>query len=65
METLIALLFLAVLTPFVVMITGIILFFNNNESKRKNGRNLLLGGVIFILIEVLIGYSVCSNLNFH
>ena len=65
METLVVLLLFAVLTPFVLMLTGIALLFNSNESKRKKGRNLLLGGIILILIEVLIGYSVCSGMNFH
>jgi hypothetical protein len=65
MEALVILFFLIVLIPIGVMIAGIVLLFNSNEATRKRGRNFLLWGIILILVEVLIGYSICSNLNFH
>ncbi len=65
MEALMILFFLILLVPIGVMIAGIVLLFNSNEATRKKGKHFLLWGIILILLEVLIGYSICSGLNFH
>ena len=55
----------ALLSPLLLIILGVIFLFNNDEAKRKRGKYLLLTGVLAILVEILIGYSICSNLRFH
>ncbi|HMO63056.1 MAG TPA: hypothetical protein PKC39_08910 [Ferruginibacter sp.] len=59
------LLILLMLSPLILMLVGFILLLNKDTATRKRGRNLLLVGLILLLIEILIGYSVCSNLSFH
>jgi SNF family Na+-dependent transporter len=61
----ILLLIAAILSPLLLLLLGVIFLFNNDEVKRKRGKYLLLTGVLAILVEILIGYSMCSNLNFH
>jgi len=62
---LIGLLLLAIFVPIVFIIIGIVFLFGRDETTKKKGRNFLLSGILIILIEVLVGYSICSNLNFH
>jgi hypothetical protein len=59
------LLILLMLSPLILMLVGFILLLNKENDTRKRGRNLLLVGIVLLLAEILIGYSVCSNLNFH
>jgi SNF family Na+-dependent transporter len=59
------LLIVAMLTPLLLLLLGVIFLFNSDEVKRKRGRYLLLTGFLAILVEILIGYSICSNLKFH
>lgn len=59
------LLALGIIVPVVFMIMGIVFLFNNDSEVKKKGRNFLLSGILIILIEILIGYSVCSGLRIH
>jgi hypothetical protein len=36
-----------------------------NPIKRKRGKYLLLTGMVAILVEILIGYSICFNIRIH
>ncbi len=65
MAALLILLALLVITPVVLMIIGIVFLSNSDSQVKKKGRNFLLSGLLLILVEILIGYSVCSGLNFH
>ena len=58
-----ALLGLLIIAPFVLMLLGIGQFFVKDESKRKKGRNLILTGIALLGTEILIGYSICSNIH--
>jgi hypothetical protein len=62
---LIGLLLLIIFVPIVFIIMGIIFLFGRDETTKKKGRNFLLAGILILLIEILIGYSLCSGLNFH
>lgn len=64
MDLFIILLLIAIITPAVMAIAGFVLLFHADAAKQKKGRNLLLGGILLFLVEVLIGYSICSNMNF-
>ncbi len=59
------LLLLLVLSPVVLAIAGIVFLFRPDEIKRKKGKHLLLAGVLLFLVEILIGYSICTGMNFH
>ena len=59
------LLLLIFIIPLTLTIAGIVFLFNKDEQIRKKGKNLLLSGVLIFLIEILIGYSICSSMNFH
>lgn len=65
MGFLLLLLALGVLIPVILMITGIVFLFNRDIDVKKKGRNFLLSGILLILIEILLGYSICSGLNFY
>ena len=65
MMGLLGLLMLFVLVPIAFIIMGIVFLCNRDEAVKKKGRNFLLSGILIILIAILIGYSLCSNLNFH
>ena len=56
---------LLIITPIVLAIIGIVFLCNSDSAVKKKGRNFLLAAVLLVLIEVLIGFSVCSNMNFH
>jgi hypothetical protein len=64
MDELVILLLFVIATPAILAIAGFVLLFNSDAAKQKRGRNLLLGGILLFLVEVLIGYSICSNMNF-
>jgi len=55
----------AMLSPLLLLLVGTVFLFNSDEVKRKRGKYLLLTGFLAILVEILIGYSICSNLKFH
>lgn len=57
------LLAIVVIVPFLLMLIGIVEIFSKDAVKRKRARNLLLGGVLLLLVEILIGYSICSNIR--
>lgn len=52
-----------VLIPFVLMIIGIVKLFSIDVLKRKKGVRFLLGGILLFFTMILIGYSICSNIN--
>jgi len=54
---------LIILLPFILMLVGIIQLCMSDPGKKRTGRNLLLGGIALLGIVILIGYSVCSNIN--
>ena len=56
--------FLLIGSPIILGIVGIVMFFNTDEILKKRGKKLLLTGVILFLVEVLIGYSICSSMSF-
>lgn len=58
------LLILLIIAPLVFIVAGIVLIFFTDEAKRKKGRLFLMGGFLALLVEVLIGYSICSNMHF-
>lgn len=60
MELLVAL----IAAPFILMLVGIVKLFNATEIKRKSGGKLLLIGIALLGVEILIGYSICSNMSF-
>lgn len=53
------------LVPAVLIIIGIVFLFLSKPGYKKKGTFLILGGFLIILVEILIGYSICSNMNFH
>jgi hypothetical protein len=63
MEALIALLFIAVVLPLILVIIGIVKLFSNDEKIRKKGLPFILGGIGLFGVFVLIGFSICSNSN--
>lgn len=54
---------LAIILPIVLMIAGIVMLASKDEDKRKRGRNALLSGILILIAEFLIGYSICSNMS--
>ncbi|MES2847755.1 MAG: hypothetical protein V4685_01760 [Bacteroidota bacterium] len=65
MAAFLILLALFIITPVVLMIIGIVFLSRSDSQVKRKGRNFLLAGLLLILIEILIGYSVCSNLSLH
>ena len=59
------LLLILLLAPVVLGILGIVYLCNNDPELKKKGKYFLLSGVILFLLEVLIGFSICSNINLH
>ena len=57
-------LFVLIFAPFILMVVGIVQIGRNDATKKQNGKKLLLIGVGLLGIELLIGYSICSNMNF-
>jgi uncharacterized membrane protein len=57
-------LFLLIFAPFILMIIGVIQLTRADVMKKRNGKKLLLAGIILLGTELLIGYSVCSNMSF-
>lgn len=51
------------LTPLVLLLAGFIKILLADPGKRRSGRILLLTGLIWLTAEILIGYSVCSNMS--
>lgn len=58
------LLLILLFAPVVMAIVGIAFLFSSDIKRKRKGRNLLLGGILLLLIEILIGYTACSNMNF-
>jgi uncharacterized membrane protein len=56
---------LLIAVPGILVILGIVFICNSNPALKKKGKYLLLGGVLMILLEILIGFSICSGMNFH
>jgi hypothetical protein len=65
MMGLIGLLLLVIFVPITFIVMGIAFLLSQDEATKKKGRNFLLAGILIFLTEILIGYSLCSNLNFH
>ena len=57
-------LFLLIFAPFILIIIGVIQLTRSDLVKKKNGKKLLLAGIGLLGVELLIGYSICSNMNF-
>jgi hypothetical protein len=57
-------LFLVIFAPFILMIIGGIQLTRADVLKKKNGKKLLLIGIGLLGVELLIGYSICSNMKF-
>ena len=57
-------LFLLIFAPFILMIIGVIQLTRSDLVKKKNGKKLLLAGIGLLGVELLIDYSICSNMNF-
>ena len=57
-------LFLLVFAPFILMIVGVVQLTRSDLIKKKKGEKLLLIGIGLLGVELLIGYSICSNMNF-
>lgn len=57
------LLLLLALPPILTIIGGFLLIFAPNS--RKNAKRIFLIGAILLGLELLIGFAVCGNMNFH
>ena len=53
-----------IFAPFILMIIGVIQLTRSDLVKKKNGKKLLLACIGLLGVELLIGYSICSNMNF-
>lgn len=51
--------------PAIIMLMGIVQLCSKNDAKKKSGKMVLLIGTLLFGVEILIGYSMCSNMNFH
>lgn len=56
-------LFVLIFLPFILMIAGIVQVVRKDAQKKSTGKKLL-AGIGLLGIELLIGYSICSNMNF-
>jgi hypothetical protein len=56
-------LFVSIFAPFILTIAGIVQLSRNDATKKQSGKKLLLIGVGLLGIELLIGYSICSNMH--
>lgn len=65
MGFLLGILVLGIIIPVIFMVVGIVYLCKKDRNVKKKGRNFLLSGILLILIEILIGYSVCSGLRFN
>ena len=62
---LLVLLILLLITPLILMLIGFIKLVAASEPQgRSSGKRLLLIGLIWLAAEILIGYSICSNMRF-
>ncbi|WP_118976050.1 hypothetical protein [Taibaiella koreensis] len=59
---LLSLLLILLFAPFVLLLTGFILALI--PESRKRGKIMLLTGGIWLVVELLIGFSICSNMHF-
>jgi hypothetical protein len=57
-------LFVLIFLPFILMISGIVQLVRKNPNNKNTGKKLLLAGVGLLGVELLIGYSMCSNMHF-
>ncbi|MCM5527927.1 hypothetical protein [Parasegetibacter sp. NRK P23] len=57
------LLLILFLPPIVTIISGLVLIFS--PQKRKSVKRIFLIAAILLGIELLIGFAVCGNMNFH
>ena len=58
------LLFIVLVVPAALIISGFFMRFSKTERYQNQGRKLLIAGVILAGVELLIGYAVCSNIKF-
>jgi uncharacterized membrane protein len=56
-------LFVLIFAPFILMIAGIVQLSRNDATKKQTGKKLMLIGVGLLGVELLIGYSMCSNMH--
>jgi cell division protein FtsW (lipid II flippase) len=58
------LLAIVVLIIIIMMLVGLVMIFSSDKDTSKKGGKYLLYGFLILLTMVLIGYAICSNLNF-
>lgn len=56
-------LFVLIFLPFILMIAGIVQLVRKDSQKKSTGKKLLLAGIGLLGVELLIGYSMCSNMH--
>jgi hypothetical protein len=59
------LLIIIMLSPLLLVLAGIVFLFKKDEAGKRKGKIMLLIGIALILLEILIGNTVCSDMNFH
>jgi hypothetical protein len=59
------LILIVALSPLALIIAAVVLLLTGDAAKKSRGKKLLLAGILGLLIEILIGFSVCSNLHFQ
>lgn len=53
---------LLLLVPFVLLLIGFIQVLI--PEARKTGKRMLLIGSIWLVTELIVGFSICSNMHF-
>lgn len=57
------LLLILFIPPILTIIGGLLLIFS--PQKRQSAKRIFLIGAILLGLELLIGFAVCGNMNFH
>ncbi|UAY51804.1 hypothetical protein [Ferruginibacter albus] len=52
-----------ILTPLGLIIAGSIMLLGSDQQRAKKGKVYLIAGILIVLVEFLIGYSICSGLK--
>lgn len=59
----VSLLALLLIIPCMMVLIGVVELFSSNPATRKRATKLLVGGILLLLVEILIGNSICSNVR--
>jgi hypothetical protein len=65
MNGFIALILLLIVSPIIMIITGVVMKGSSDESKALSGKNILRLGLVLLGVElalILIGFAVCTGL---